>query len=114
MITPAGKECSYYYEDFHRGRNRQECRLLDDNPHSPAWKERDCFNCPVPGILQANASEHLHLHGTVKIGFLGIGRRVEVDATCLKHDHRIRDPYVGCAHCAAERPNIADLFTNSA
>ena len=50
----------------------------------------------------------------MKIGFLGIGRHVEVDATCLKHDHKIEDPYVGCAHCAAERPNIADLFTNSA
>lgn len=114
MITSAGKECRYYYEDFHRGRERQECRLLDENLRSPAWKPRDCFACPVPEILRANASEHLHLHATVKLGFLGIGRHVAIEAHCRKHDRKIEDPYVGCSACAAERPNIADLLANSA
>lgn len=113
MNTPAGQECKFYYQDFHRGNNRQECRLLDENPHSPAWKERDCFDCPVPGILRANASEDLRLRGTVKPGLVGIGRHVAVDAFCRKHDRRIDDPYVGCAQCAAERPNIADLFADN-
>ena len=113
MRTPAGKECPYYYADFHRGRNRQECRLLDENPHSPAWKARDCFRCPVPEILWANASEHLELQATVELGPLGIGRRVRVDATCRKHDCPIEDPYIGCVQCAAERPSIADLLTDS-
>src|SRR5688572_8219728 len=27
MRTPAGKECDFYYEDFHRGRELQECRI---------------------------------------------------------------------------------------
>jgi len=110
MKTPAGKECAHYYEDFHRGRNRQECRLLDRNPHSPAWKPQDCFRCPVPDILWANSSEDLHLHATVKIGFLGFGRRVVVEASCSKHDVAIADPFVGCAQCNAERPNIADIL----
>jgi hypothetical protein len=113
MKTPAGKECRYYYADFHRGRHREECRLLDQNPHSPDWKARDCSHCPVPDILWANASEDLRLHASVKIGLLGIGRRVQVEASCRKHDCQIEDPYVGCAQCAAERPGFADLLTNS-
>jgi hypothetical protein len=110
MKTPAGKECSYYYADFHRGRDLQECRLLDENPQSPAWKPRDCSNCPVPEILWANASEHLQLHATVVIGFLGLWRYVQVDALCGKHGREIDDPYIGCAQCAAERPNLSDLL----
>ena len=112
MRTPAGKECPYYYEDFNRGRNLQECRLLEENLHSPAWQPGDCTRCPVPEILWANASEHLLLRGTVELGFLGFGRHVEVQAYCRKHHRDIDDPYVGCPECAAERPNIVDLLTD--
>ncbi len=28
MINPAGQECRFYYQDFHRGRSEQECRLV--------------------------------------------------------------------------------------
>lgn len=112
MKTPAGKECPHYYEDFHRGRERQECRLLELNSHSPIWKPQDCVRCPVPDILWANSSEHLHLSAGVKIGLLGIGRRVEVEAFCNKHRQPVKNPFTGCEACAAERPNIDDLLSN--
>jgi hypothetical protein len=109
MRTPAGKECRYYYADFHRGRNHQECRLIGAGRGSLAWQPRDCSNCPVPDILWANASPHLALRGRVVRGLLGLGRRVEVTATCSKHQCTIEDPHVGCAKCNAERPNLAAL-----
>ena len=87
--------------------------MLKANLDSPAWKTQDCFRCPVPEILWANSSEYLELLGTVRIGFLGLSRRVHVDAFCRKHEQPIEDPYVGCLHCAADRPNIMDLLTDT-
>jgi hypothetical protein len=110
METPAGKECRFYYENFHRGRSEQECRLIEANPRSPRWKPDDCYNCPVPKILQANSSPHLVLEGTVKKGILGIGRHVEVKAFCSKHLVDVPEPRVGCRQCAEEKPGIQQLF----
>ncbi len=109
MQTPAGRECPHYYEDFHRGRNTQECRLVKERQDSLRWQPGDCFRCPVPDILKANASPDLCLTLTIKPIFLGIGRRLEVDAHCAKHDIPIADPYVGCPQCNAERPGL-DAF----
>jgi hypothetical protein len=109
MITPAGKECKYYHEDYHRGRDIQECRLLKGT-RGPRWKPSDCNNCPVPEILWANASPHLVLEGEINAGLLGLGRRVIVEAHCRKHGIPIDDPRVGCMECAAERPNLNDLL----
>lgn len=106
--TPAGKECHYYYEDFHRGRNRQECRLLL-SAHQAGWRPSDCSHCPVPDILWANASPNLLLDARIDNGFLGIGRHIGVTASCRKHGVVIKDPYVGCEQCAEERPDMADL-----
>jgi hypothetical protein len=108
MRTPAGKECDYYYEDFHR-RSVQECRLLKHAP-GPKWRTSDCEHCPVPNILWANASEDLVLEGEIKVGLLGIGRRVAVSAWCRKHSLAIDDPYVGCEICASERPSFTDFL----
>jgi hypothetical protein len=109
MKTPAGKECHYYYEDFNRGRNRQECRLLHTSQQM-AWRPADCTHCPVPDILWANASPDLVLKASVNKGFLGFGRHIHVTAICKKHDIVIDDPFVGCRQCAKERPNLADLL----
>lgn len=111
MKTPTGKECPHYYEDFHRGHNRQECRLLDANLQSRRWHPNDCANCPVPDILWANSSEHLRLSAEIKLGFLGLSRRVDVKAYCNRHKHAIKNPFTGCEDCSAERPNIDDLLT---
>jgi hypothetical protein len=109
MQTPAGKECRHYYEDFHRGRNIQECRLVKENPESFPWLPRDCNRCPVPDILNANASPNLELKLTIKPRLLGLGRDLQVTAYCRKHRIPIEDAFVGCPYCAAERPSL-DVF----
>lgn len=110
METPAGKECRFYYENFHRGRSEQECRLIQANQRSPRWRPEDCARCPVPDILQANSSPDLVLEATVKKGILGLGRKVEVTAFCSRHLVDVREPRVGCRQCALERPGIQQLF----
>jgi hypothetical protein len=112
MRTPAGKECQYYYEDYNRGRNIMECRLIKANPDSMRWRPSDCTNCPVPAILNANASPNLELRLTIKPRLLGLGRKHIVQAHCLRHRIPIEDPYVGCLECNAERPGL-DLFRNA-
>jgi hypothetical protein len=109
MRTPDGKECRYYHEDFHRGRDVQECRLAKENPESERWHPRDCRNCPVPQILNANASPYLDLKLTIKSGFLGLGRKMDVAARCNRHHIPIEDPFTGCPKCNAERPGL-DIF----
>jgi hypothetical protein len=114
MITPDGRECKHYFEDFHRGRSRQECRLIAANPESKPWRPRDCERCPVPDILRANASEDLVLRARIHNGFLGLGVfgvHVEVEAFCDKHDIPIDDPFVGCTRCNAETPGLAQFLS---
>ena len=110
MKTPAGKECRFYYQDFHRGRSEQECRLIDSNPHSPEWRASDCEQCRVPSILLANSSPDLVLEATVKKGLLGFNRRVEITAFCSLHLVDVKKPEVGCPICAREKPGLQQLF----
>ncbi len=110
MKTPAGKECRFYYQNYHRGREEQECRLIRHNARSPEWRPQDCFRCPVPDILLANSNPNLVLEATVKSGFLGFNRRVEVKAFCSKHLVDVPVPEVGCAQCAREKPGLQALF----
>jgi hypothetical protein len=107
VITPAGKECRYFYADYHRGREHRECRLLAQNPRSAPWRAELCKSCPVPGILRANACPNLVLEGTVESRFLGLGRRVRVGAICSKYLVEVEQPYVGCGHCHEERSGAA-------
>jgi hypothetical protein len=109
MKTPAGKECPHYYADYYRGRDVEECRLAKTNPNSERWIPSDCTRCPVPDILAANSSRDMELKLTITKALLGIVRRNEVSATCLKHRIRIENPYVGCPKCADERPGM-DVF----
>jgi hypothetical protein len=109
MRTPAGKDCRYYYEDFHRGRNVQECRLIKGNPESLPWRPRYCGQCSVPEILNANASPHLELQVTVRPRLLGLGRILDVEASCSRHHLPIEDAFTGCHACNAERPG-PDIF----
>lgn len=95
MDTPAGKDCKHYYEDFHRGREIQECRLIKLNAYSERWHPNDCSKCSVPDILLANADPDMDLTLTVKKGFLGFGRKLEVDAKNRLDGSVIEDPFVG-------------------
>jgi hypothetical protein len=109
MRTPAGNECRYYYQDFNRGRELQECRLIKSNPESMRWHPSDCSRCPIPDILNANASKNLELKLAIKPKLLGLRRELVVEAYCLKHQIPIEDAFVGCPECNAERPGL-DLF----
>ncbi|NDJ60817.1 MAG: hypothetical protein GYB67_06810 [Chloroflexi bacterium] len=109
MRTPAGKECRHYYEDYNRGRNIQECRLIKSNLESLPWRPQYCGRCAVPDILNANASPNLSLKLTVKPIALGLGRTLDIQASCLRHHIPIEDAFVGCPKCNAERPGL-DVF----
>jgi hypothetical protein len=110
MRTPAGRECRHYYEDFHRGRDKQECRLIKRNPNSLAWKPTDCQNCPIPDILNANASPNMELTLTVDTKMFGLRRTMNVTAHCTKHDIGIEDPYIGCPLDNQEKKEALDIF----
>ncbi len=99
MRTPAGKECRYYYEDFHRGANTQVCRLIERSRDSLPWTPDICARCPIPDILRANACPNLVLEARVVKRFLGLGRRVEVSAWCSEHFVDVPEPAIGCGHC---------------
>ena len=106
MRTPAGKECPHYYEDFNRGRAVQECRLAQENPESLPWRPKDCYKCPVPDIVRANASPDMTLTLTIRSVLLGFVRQVKVDAWCTRHDIPIENPYVGCPLDVDENPGL--------
>ncbi|HLC34321.1 MAG TPA: hypothetical protein VJJ70_04910 [Anaerolineales bacterium] len=101
MRTPAGTECRYYFEDYFRGRERRECRLL---PAASAheWRPELCGRCPVPRILLANACPNLVLAAGVRTTWLGLGRRMEITARCRKSGDAVREPEIGCGQCHLE------------
>jgi hypothetical protein len=95
MKTPAGSECRYFYGDYYRGRNREECRMI-----GPQWTPDLCRSCPVPGILRANACENLELSGKASRRFSNLFiRRVEVSAYCTKTKRAVSEPHIGCGDC---------------
>ena len=99
MKTPYGKECKYYYSDYFRGREEQECRLIGNNPDSDKWFPPLCQTCPVPEILMANQCQHLRLYGRVGKSLFGLTRKVEVEGFCDQHFLDVTEPRVGCGHC---------------
>lgn len=94
--------CRYFYGDYHRGRNREECRLIDANPNNTIpWKRNHCDSCPVPALVMTSNTPELVLEGEVKRKFLW--ERVQVTfAICQKHLIELADPHY-CPKCAAEQ-----------
>jgi hypothetical protein len=94
--------CRYFYGDYFRGKNKEECRLLAANPENPnPWKRSYCDSCPVPEILIASNSRDLALEARVVKRFL----RGQVEVTfvvCTKHMVELPDPLL-CPQCAAEQ-----------
>jgi hypothetical protein len=103
MRTPYGKSCRYYYEDYLRGRETKECRLLLKNPSGGPWKPALCQNCPVPDLMRDNGCAHLVLEGKVKKGFLGLSEKVDVFAVCTAEMCEVKEPRTGCGKCAQHR-----------
>ena len=97
MRTPAGKECRFFYGDYYRGREHEECRLLGDA--GLAWKPELCHTCPVPDILLANACPYLDLSPRLERPFPFNRRQVKVSVGCLQTGRSGFDPHIGCGNC---------------
>lgn len=104
MITPSGRECPYYYEDFNRGRSIQECRLLENTPGGGEYTPDLCQKCKVPGIKMANACPNMVLEAKVERSFFGLRRRIEAAAFCTKTLRDVPEPEIGCGECHLEFP----------
>lgn len=98
MRTPAGKECQFFYGDYYRGRELEECRLLDQGGEK-VWTPDLCQTCPVPDILAANSCPHMVIHGEVVRKFFILGRQVKVTAYCTKSNSDVDEPKIGCGQC---------------
>jgi hypothetical protein len=99
MRTPAGSECKFFFGDYYRGKQREECRLIGEVQKPRHWTSDLCKTCPVPGIQRANACEFMELSGHVSPGFLFVKRRVKISAFCHKSNQVVDKPHIGCDSC---------------
>jgi hypothetical protein len=99
MRTPAGKECAFFYGDYYRGRNLEECRLLSQASPPLPWRPALCETCPVPGILMANACPHMVLEPRLVRPFPFINQQVKVRPYCTETGKEDFDPHIGCGQC---------------
>lgn len=107
MRTPAGKECRFFYGDYYRGREHEECRLLLDAIPPLTWKPNLCSTCPVPEIMQANACPHMNLIPSLNRPFPFIRQQVQIRAYCQKTQRNVKEPHIGCGECHP----LPDVFT---
>jgi hypothetical protein len=100
MKTPVGRECPHFYGDYYRGRNVEECRLLE--AQGQVWSPDLCKTCPVPDIARANSCQFLKLKVNVGRPITAIfQRRVQVSAFCEKSKRDVSEPEIGCGECHA-------------
>jgi hypothetical protein len=111
MITPAGKECRYFYGDYYRGRQHEECRLLEAASPPQHWSRDLCTSCPVPEIIRANACETMILVGRVERPFPFLKRAVRVKAHCTKTQRQVAEPQIGCGECHPLPPVFLEGLT---
>jgi len=106
MKTPAGFECRYFYGDYFRGRNVEECQLLQNS--GQAWTPDLCKTCPVPGITRANACEFLQLRAQVARPLGAVfQKRVQINAYCKKTGQSVKEPHIGCGECHPLPPSFS-------
>jgi len=110
MLTPAGKECRYFYGDYFRGRSVEECRLLQTTSPEIEWKPDYCYTCPVPEFLLANACTHMVLEPRLTRPFPIGKKRVKVKSYCTKTLREGFDPHIGCGECHT----LPEVFTEGA
>jgi len=99
MRTPTGKECQYFYGDYYRGRQREECRLLSSFSPPLPWQTALCNTCPVPEMLIANACTYMVLKPRLGRPFPFIRQQVAIETYCSKSYREGFDPHIGCGHC---------------
>ena len=97
MKTPDGRECKFFYGDYYRGRNFEECRALINPQDKKDWNSAVCKSCPVPAILQNNACPNMAL--TTYFQKSLFGKRIRVKAWCSRSHGIVRNPNVGCGLC---------------
>lgn len=99
MRTPAGKECQYFYGNYFRGREHEECRLLLDASPPLPWKPSLCRTCPVPDIILANACTNMVLEPHLERTLPFLKQQVRVVTYCVKSLASGFDPHTGCGQC---------------
>jgi hypothetical protein len=94
--------CRYFFGDYFRGKNKEECRLIGLNPQNGReWRRKLCETCPVPLLLINTDCSELALEAEVKRKLLR--ERVEVTfAVCTKHMLELQNPN-HCPRCAEEQ-----------
>jgi len=108
LKTPAGFECQFFYGDYYRGKNHEECRLIGRAAPPRDWRPNLCKTCSVPIIQRANACEFMQLRARVNPGIIGIGRRVVVTAYCRKAERSVEKPEIGCGLCHSFHPVLTN------
>jgi hypothetical protein len=106
--TPFGFDCPHFFGDYYRGRSHEECRLLGTQASARDWSPDLCRNCPVPAIMRANACQNMQLSATVKKGFLGLSRKMQIDAFCTLSNSTVREPQIGCGQCHPLPPEFLE------
>lgn len=97
MITPAGKECTFFYGDYFRGRENEECRLLE--PAGLEWTPVLCNTCPMPEIFQANGCENMRFSPEIKKPLFFMKPQVIISTSCVKCECEVEEPEIGCGLC---------------
>jgi hypothetical protein len=106
MKTPQGIECPYFFGDYFRGRNLEECRLVFEGPTKIDWSSKLCRSCPIPALNRANACQNMVLTAWVEKSLFGIFRHVKYSAFCTKSNSAVKEPEIGCGMCHP----VEDLF----
>jgi hypothetical protein len=99
MRTPFGTDCPYFYGDYHRGKNIEECRLIGSQSPPGNWTSDLCRTCPVPSIKRANACEHMQLIPVIKKRLGLFKRYVTITAYCHFSKTDVPQPHIGCGLC---------------
>ena len=97
MKTPDGRECKFFYGDYYRGRNFEECRALINPQDKKFWQSAECKKCPVPGILQNNGCQNMALTAYLQKNLFG--KRLRVKTWCSRSHGLVRNPNIGCGLC---------------
>ncbi len=99
MRTPSGIDCPFFYGDYYRGKNVEECRLIGNKPSPHNWTPDLCATCPVPAIKRANACENMQLTPEIVRKFPFLKRSVKITAYCTKSQSLVTVPQIGCGQC---------------
>ena len=94
-------DCPYFYGDYNRGREHEECRLIKNNTQSRPWRRKLCDSCPVPHIMRQTNSNDLVIEAEVGKRMFIFDQVVVTYAVCLKHRRELDNPR-HCAECAQE------------